>query len=888
MKFFKRSLLVLCLLFVGVLAASCDFGGGSTDDPEPSGDVNEELEDYKGYVIDDLQYVLKGIEGQVSDTVYRRCVNQEKSGEEAIKAAKSVKAVQSAFKTAKQAIANCIPLANGVYTFSGLSQAEKTEILGILEAYAVRNGITGISLFENGGYVMYSDRVTLGTEVYIVGYGFGTLAEGSINGELEYEENAAWKEYYHSFDSSDPGTANYLNDQGSQVGDYYGYFGASFVTNFMNETKDGYDWIPELAYEKPQPVGGLDENGQAKVFRMQVRVGEDLKYNTNSTIPSRAAFNGRGVAAEDYLTPFKLLLTQSNGLYRGSELANDKKAPITGAKAYYDATAASPDDGDFSTVGVKVYEEEGKTYFEVSFDVALTPYYAMYYISSSLYMPIPQEFIDLVTVENYLGYNADKSETPVDNSLSLGSYTLEAWDADQQVVYKKNPYYVYADTKFSIKGVHINILPGAQEDPNLGIKEFLAGHIDAAGIPQDYLNEYKSDPRTRQTKGSSNFKLNVNACTPEVWEKLFGVNGTVTQTDKDEYWDVEPALSNPHFVRALSYSINRLEFSSARGSVPSVNYFSSNYMSDGENGISYNSTSAHEAAVARLNENTEYGYNLELAREYFRIALLELEAEGKYERGTPEKPTIINLQIAWMYPTHEELYHKEIAQYFETAFNDASVSGGCYKLETEFWVGNQWSDVYYGKLMPGQYDLGFGSISGDSLNPLGFLSVLSADQDISGNFTLNWGTDTNDPNADILVYNGLRWSFDALYLAANGTAAAVRGANQPAFQFSAKASVAGDGQEVVITAVVAEDCALEDVMIVWFGYDAEGEYDEWLVDSVCEAVEGGYKITVTLTAEDLAAFNLNDTYGLDVYCNAIEFGNESGFGYYKSVYFDLA
>lgn len=893
MKFLKRSLLVLCLLFVGFLAASCDSPFGPKENPDDPDQpvVNEELDDYKELMLDDLRYVLKGIEGQVSAAVLNRCKNQELAGEDAIKAAKSFKAVKNAFNAAKKAIANCIPLANGIYTFAGLSQDEKTEILGILEAYAVRNGITGISLFENGSYVMYSDRVTLGTEVYIVGYGFGVLAEGSVNGELEYEDNPAWKSYYHTFNVADPGTANYLNDQGSEVGDFYGYFGASFVTTFMNETKDGYDWIPELAKEKPQPVGELDENGQATKFRMEIRVGEELKYNTNSQIPSRQAFNGREVQAEDYLTPFKLLLTQANHLYRGSELANKPSAPIVGAKDYYDATASSADDGDFSTVGVKVYEEEGKTYFEVEFATPLTPYYAMYYITSSLYMPIPQEFIDLVTVENYLGYNADKTETPVDNSLSLGAYTLEAWNASQEVVYKKNPYYVYADTKYATQGIHIKIMPGAAEDPNLGIKEFLAGHIDAAGIPKDYLNEYKSDPRTRQTKGDSNFKLNVNACSPETWEKLFGENGSVLKTAKEDYWEVEPALSNPHFVRALSYSIDRLTFAAARGSVPSVDYLSSAYMSDGENGVSYSGTQEHAKAVERLLENTSYGYNIQLARDYFRIALLELEAEGLYTRGTAEKPTVISLEIAWMYPTHEEQYHKEIKQYLETAFNDPYVSDGCYKLEVEFWVGNAWSDVYYGKLMTGQYDLGFGSISGNTLNPLDFVSVLSSDQDISGNFTLNWGTDTNDPNADILVYQGKRWSYDALWTCANGTGAVNRGANQKAFNFDSKVEKNADGSATVtVNAKPAMGCSLADIALVWYGYTPEGDYNEYELPegqyTIAEQ-DGKYVFTVKLTAEDIAWIDLENSYGLDVYATVTEFGTAGQWGYYKSVGFDL-
>jgi len=915
MKLFKRSLFVLCLLFVGALAASCDFG--KPVDPVDPGEEKEEelmeLDAYKLYVLDDLRYVLKGFKDQVDAATFAKCQKQEQVGEDAINSAKSVRAVKAAYDTAKQNIANVIPLANGLYSYTHLSQAEKTKILGILEAYAVRNGITGISLFENGSYVMYHDRITLGTENYIVGYGFGTLAEGSINAPLDYEENQAWKYYYHTLNANDPGTANYLNDQGSEVGDFYGYIAAGLVTNFMNETKDGYDWVLELAKagsqenpSYPEAVGGLDATGQAKKWRYEVRVGAELKYNTNSQIESRAAFNGREVALEDYITPFKLLLTQANGLYRGSELANTKEGyAIPGAKAYYDATTAEALSAEGAKtadelweelgVAVRVYEEEGKSYFEWETTATMTPYYAMYYIASSLYMPIPQEFLDLVTIKNYLGFNADKSETPVDNSLSLGSYTLETWDSDQQVVYKKNPYYVHAAEKYSCQGVHINILPGMNEDPNLSIKEFLAGHTDAAGIPQDYLDEYKDDPRTRQTKGDSNFKLNVNATNSDTWEKLFGVNGSVTQTAREDYWEVEPALSNPHFIRALSYSINRLEFSSKRGSVPSVDYLSSNYMSDGEKGISYSATEEHAAAVERLLEDTVYGYNLELAREYFKMALAELEASGAYKRGTPEEPTVIELEIAWQRPTHNELYHKEIAQYFEEAFNHESVSGGCYKLVTKFWNGDVWSDVYYGKMMIGQFDLGFGSISGNSLNPLGFVSVLSSDQSISGNFTLNWGTDTNDPNADILVYEGMRWSYDSLYMAANAQSIVVRGANQPAFAYSSKTVKSAGGVTVTVTVEHADNCSMSDLAVVLYGYEGEN-YNEYEIPAdalaegtnvTIEEVEGAYKLTVVLPYEEYSWINPAKSFGLDIYAATDVFGIESDWDYLASVGADL-
>ena len=899
-KLLNKSLL---LLVTGFALASCGGAESSTPSEQPSvpSEVTSStpaqttveglsLDDYKAYVLYDLQNVLTSIGVDKLDSTVKSAVESAfEAGKTAINAAADVKAVKAAFNNAKSAMAEEIPEANGLYSFVGRSNAEKTEILGLLEAYAVRNGVTGISLFENGGYVMYSDRVTLGTENYIPGYGFGTLAEGSITAPLATETNPDWQYYYHTWNTADPGTANYLNDQGSEVSDFYSYIASSYFGTFMNATKDGYDWVPELANTKPE---GLDptyaETGMSRKWRFEIKTGatDGLKYSTNSKIASRQAFNNRPVELEDYITPFKLLLTKSNGYFRGSEMANATTGAIKGAKAYFDSTeTADMATADFSGVGIKVYEENGKAYFEYEYTTPQTDFYSMYYIASSLYAPIPMEFLQLVTPANYLGFNSDKTESPVDNSLSLGSYVLEAWNSEQEVVYKKNPNYVFADTKYAIPGVHINILPAASEDQEAGLKEFLAGNTDSSGIPQTRLEEFKSDPRTRHTTGDSNFKLNVNATDTETWEYLFGENGVVTQTPKSDYWVVEPALGNDHFVKALSLSIDRVSFADKRGSIASVDYLSSNYMSDPENGISYSTTQAHKNAVAPLLEGTDgFGYSLELAREYFKVALAELEAEGKYVAGTADNPTKIELEIAWMYPTHEDAYHKEIEQFLETAFNDASVCGGKYTLDVVFWVGNAWSDVYYNKMMLGQFDLGFGSISGNSLNPLDFVGVLSSDQSISSGFTLNWGTDTNNVDSDIIVYDGMRWSYDALWTAANSVAVVVDGQNASATTIelvSQTANADGSYTSVIEFTNLYTDLLtvnIDDIVMCWYA----GSYKEEsvLASSVVEEANGVYTVTITTDAATAAAYA--GDMGFDIYYSIV--AGDLGTDSYASVY----
>ena len=832
-------------------------------------------DDFQAYITHDLNLMVESIEDQLDDTAYAAVKAAEKAGEDAIAAGNTVAEVKSAYADAVAAIINAVPAADGLVSYKKESNAERTNILGILERFAIATGITGVSLFENGGYVMYNPRITLGTENYIVGYGFGLLAEGSITADLAFETNPDWARYYHTYEASDPKTLLYHDDQGSQVGDLFGYMGASFYTNFMNETKDGYDWVPELAKEKPVAVNDEDGDGMATTWKFEVRTGDDgLKYTTGSQIESRAAFNDRPVALEDYETIFKLLLTASNKLYRGSELAATKSGAIAGTKEYYAASENGFNADAWANVGIKTFVEDGKNYFQVTFAQEQTQFYCMYYIASSLYMPIPQEFIDLVG-KNAEGkpmlfsFNSDATETPVDNSLVLGPYYVSRYDADQQIIYTKNPNYVFADTKYAIEGLHVKIYTAAASDTTAAFNEFLAEHFDAAGIPQEHLNEYRNDPRTRSTTGTSNFKLNANACDQETWEYLFGVDGVVAQNAVEDYWDLKPAMGNHHFVQAVSYSIDRLTFASARGSIPSVDYLASNYMSDPENGLSYSVTEAHKNAVAQLLDDTDgYGYSLELARDYFRLALTELEAEGKYQPGTKENPTKIEIEFAWMYPTHEENYHNEIKNFIEKAFNDDSVCGGVYQLECVFWVGNEWSDVYYNKMMVGQFDFGFGSISGNSLDPIGFVSVLSSDQDISGNFTLNWGVDTNSTDVYPIVYDGKLWSFDGLYNAVNGTAIVANGKNKAAVSFTYhEIEKQEDGSyvgsfDVEVALPDLTELTIDDLACCDYEryYNGDKQYEETYLSNfegaieVTEVEKGIYKVTFTVPAELAEAY----------------------------------
>lgn len=674
--------------------------------------------------------------------------------------------------------------ADGGFNYAGEAVAERTKILGNLEKYAMESHLTGITLFENGGYVKYSDRIELPTTEYIVGYGFGILSEGRITKDMAAEENPAHKRYLHSASSSDPNRIDDIDNTGSQVSDLASYITSSYWGTKMNDKKNGYDWYPVLAKDK---VGGKDftrpipldtegnVSGLYKKWRIYVKTGADnLKYTTLSSAIS--SYNGRGVELADYEFKYQALLTGANKIQRGIEMANDTSYGIKGALQYYNRTKGATDqaliDATWAqmkadgSLGIGTGVDSEGSYIDIEIINAVDAFTAMYTLSSSLVSPLPRAFIEELgggsVINGIKAYGKPGSGKVIDHTLCLGAFTLEDWARDQAIIFKRNNSWFERETypnRYNIEGVKMRVITNATENPEAIYNEFNKGNLDSCGIPTSKIDEEKGQPRVYATKGDSTFKLNVNSCDQETWDELFGPQGKISPNST---WDLKPWMSNEDFLNGLFYSINRKEFADKRGVQPSINYFSDAYLSNPEKGVSYNTTDAHKEAVSAYQVvdsegNDMYGYSPSRAIACFKRAVQTLKKENKIKDGDT-----IHIHIMWMYKSDETEYGEDIIKYFESAFNNPQVSGGAVTLKVDQASVTNWEDVYNEYLMKGQFDLGFGAISGNTYNPLNFLEVLKSDN--SSGFTLNWGTDTSKLDSKHpIIYDDRNWSFDALW-----------------------------------------------------------------------------------------------------------------------------
>ena len=755
-----------------------------------------------------------------------------------------------------------LPLADGIFDYTTASFTEKGEMLGQLEKFAQDEFLAGIPMYDSASNVLYNSRLTIPSDVFVPNYGFG-VSEGTITAPLTAEQEAveAYRNYFHTWQEDEPATLNLMNDQTSVVSDIASLFKLSYWSTRFNDDKSGYEWFPLLATtERPIPLNA-NEGGLATRWRVKVKTGAPLVYSTLSTDPALDDFNGRAVALEDYLTPFKLML--DNNFVRATDLASATSGFKGAAEYLAEVTKGEAGNPDFETVGIKLNEAENAIEFELN--RPLSEFYAMYSLSSNIYSPLPMDFID--AIGGPLEYG--KPTEAVDNFLSIGAYTMQEWEPLKQIVFQKNTAAIEAD-RYNFAGYMYTIIAGGS---NVAFDEFLAGKLDAVGIPATRLQEFKSDPRRRKTLGSTTFKIQVNATNQERWEELFGVNGSVLQTPEEEYYEVEPIMSNKDFLNAVYFSIDRASLAEITGRNPAQSFFSDAYMIDPENGVPYRGSVAGQAAYAERLPETD-GFSIELARAYFKRAIDTLVADGTYFPGTADEPTVITLDVHLQTQTSVDIEGALIKQYVEEAFNSVDPR---FEISLNTFATANWFDVYYNSMLTGKFDMAVGAISGNTLDPLNFMDVLASDQRTG--FTLSWGADTAEPSQAIR-FDGKAWSYNALYEASQSGAVVAQGRSASLFTLDSAAEpttpvdgaydVSIDG--TLLTGVTGVEVAI-DAITLWSYTTEEDEViftGETLADVLTVNPDGSFSVNIEDVLVADGAFSVDFYYTVTINGSAAE------------------
>ena len=680
-------------------------------------------------------------------------------------------------------------LADGAYDFSEIDWKERSKILASLEYYALRNHTAGIPLYDDASYEQFSQRVTLPSTKYLTNYGFGTSygkieTEGLMNDKTIDEPTEKWRSYFHGYTSTDSGTFNAWNSNGSDVSERSSMITSSYFGVKANSDNTSYSWVgslsqtdaPIMLNEKGEVVSDPKSDATSKYWRVKVKTGGNLTYHTAAKSKWKSKYDGTQVKLADYLTPFKALLMSN--MVRSSTLVSDTSG-FEGAMDFFYNNEKSQylDKWENSGVGIQLNEEEGAIDF--TFIQPKSASYARTSLASSLFSPMPQEFLEDLgngsftkgtSTYGMIGTSSDGSYTDVfDNILVLGAYIPEYWQQKVKLVYSANKDYFEA-SDFHYEGYSEVIFEGTTADED-AYNAFLKNQLDEVTIPLSQLTNHKNDPTVLRTEGSTIIKLNLNTTTSEEWEYYFGKNGTIATHPENNYWSTQALMSNDDFLDGLYYCIDRKELADMAGKNPAASYLSSAYMLDPEGVVSYRDSSYGKGVLANFQKaaNNEYCYSRSLAQSYFKRAGDTLVASGEYEKGET-----IELVGLYRYQKTIDNLGSYIKGYVEDAFNEANKGSSGLKLELNLkTAGNNYTDCYT-KMDNGEFDLAEGAISGNVLNPLEFMNTLSTNKTLNSGFCLNWGKRTDrlhesgSKDRYAATYEGLDYSYDALWNASQG------------------------------------------------------------------------------------------------------------------------
>ncbi len=708
----------------------------------------------------------------------------------------------------------------GSTDFSQLDWKEKSKITAALEEYAVMNFQGGIPLYDDSSSEAFSQRVTPKSTKYITNYGFG-VHEGKMDGEMMYngtlvEPRAEYRSYFHTYTSVDSGTFNGWTATGSDVSERHSMISSSYFGVEMDgASQAGYKWVGSLSRDDAPtmltPIYGTGANKDEIVdytetpnpgndvtssfWRVYVHVGGNYKYNTvpGSKWANNPKYEGRAVKAEDYLVPFKAML--DNKLSRYSDLVSDASG-FYGANDYvYNSSNKTTDltkwysvwQDKSNPIGIKINEKasneaEGYAAIDFRFNQPKGVNSARTALSSSLYSPLPQEFLnDINGAKNFGVMSTGASK--FDNFLCFGAYTPVVWEKGKEMVYSKNTSYYEAD-QYSFDGYVEKVYGNSATADEDAWKDFKENKLDECTVPISALKTdmpaYRAEhpDKVLQTEGSTIIKINLNTTTKREWNYFFGPDGKVyphadsnaVNTGTGKWSGVKDIMSNKNFLSGFYFAVNRQELAKTAGRKAALGYLSNAYMIDPTGTVSYRESDAGKALIENIEKiaGNEYGYSQSVAENFFKRAGEELIASGKFESGDT-----IQIEGFYRYQSTIDNLGKYIQTDVANAFNKACKDIGL-TLEIVLKVGGTSYTDTYTIMDHGEFDFAEGAVSGNVLDPLNFMSTCSTTQALNQGFCLNWGRPTDHLAASPVVYgensdgSEAHWAYDALWNASQG------------------------------------------------------------------------------------------------------------------------
>jgi ABC-type oligopeptide transport system substrate-binding subunit len=608
-------------------------------------------------------------------------------------------------------------LANGTYDFKFAPSNLKDQFFGAAEKYLLENQIGGIPIFASSSFTLFSSRMQLPVDEFVpvMGYGlsFGSMSQDDSNVIMDNGRLGNAGEFtYRTRLTFNPTTFNQWIAIDANSSDVISTFLEGLYYYGFNDDFSGFEVKPSMAGGLPTPEDTTVVFGTtvSNVWSVPVRAGLRWTYN-EGTDTSEFPAGHEIINAQSFVDTYKLAvdLKWDRAIGGGGDFLNPGQR-ILNMQEYIDG------DVEWEEVGIRA--EGNNIVFE--FVPQMSEWNVISWLSGNTLSPINLALYEQV---------GDQYGTSAETTAYNGRFYLETYEPDRILRVKRNPNFWDQGRNF-YSGFNFEII----EDAEIAFQSFLAGRLDAIGLTPARFDRFSTYPGIRFAPGSSVFRMNINALGSVENQREEFPNGT---------WEPEPILSYKEMHQALYFALDRetIAYDVMRTAEPAMFYFTSAYLVDPAGGLPFRSSEFGAGVLENLSPET-FGFNPDAATAFFRSAARQAVADGHYSQN---EVISIHLGIASASPA-TQLAAEFIKEAFERLFTDPETGlRVVIDIQPEPFPQN-----YFNVILPGEFDLGFGGISGSTLNAASFLNVFRSGPGRS-QFVLNFGPlfDTEEPNIRI-------------------------------------------------------------------------------------------------------------------------------------------
>ncbi len=313
--------------------------------------------------------------------------------------------------------------------------------------------------------------------------------------------------------------------------------------------------------------------------------------------------------------------------------------------------------------------------------------------------------------------------TSVETTKSYGPFKLVDFQKDKEYKFVRNElHHDVKDGFYQTTDWVVTLVAEASTRLEL----FLKGELDTYGLSVDDMEDYQASDYTYYTEGDSTFFIALNPNMDALKAAQEAVGADVNKT----------ILTVLEFRQALSYALDRNAFALAADPTasPAFGVFSSQIISDPENGVAYRTTEAAKMVIAEfwgvadeIGEGKLYatlddaiesitGYNPTKAKELFDAAYDKAIAEGLMDEND-----VIEIKIGT--PNATSQAYKNGYDFLSSCYVEA-VKGTKLEGKLRFTIDNTLGNGFADALRANQVDmLFFVGWTGSALDPYGLMEA---------------------------------------------------------------------------------------------------------------------------------------------------------------------